>query len=239
MTFWNNSTNLNYFLDYEYPLGRPGWGSTSDQQALQDGAAIELHLIKDPNVQGSQYGFFADADNVRDFGFVTEGAGMALTLNTTNSWYGGTNDPSPLANASVYMIPQSDYDGAPITAWTSLGRTDANGRIEIPASMEAGAYFIGSPGRVVGSSERAPAIYVLNVTEARDVALYGDADGDGTVTAKDATLILRKVAQMPVDIDAAAADVDGDGSLTAKDATLILRYVAQAITSFPVEERNQ
>lgn len=130
MTFWNNSTNLNYFLDYQYPLGRPGWGSTSDQQALQDGTAIEVHLIQDPNVQGSQYGYFADAAGAMDAGSVKEGSTPTLTLYQTNSWYGGTNEPSPRTNAAVYAVNESEYCGEAVSKWTKIGDTDANGRIE-------------------------------------------------------------------------------------------------------------
>ena len=235
MTFWNDSTNLNYFLDYEYPLGRPGWGSTSDQQALQDGVAIEVHLTKDPNVQGSQYGYFADANGVLDAGSVKEGSTPTLTLYQTNSWYGGTNEPSPRSNVAVYYMNESEYCGEAVSKWTKIGNTDANGRIEIPATLEVGTYYIGALGKVMGGSELAPSVYRLTVEEARAVELYGDADGDGSVTAKDATLVLQAVAQKQVGINTAAADVDGDGTLTAKDATCILRYVAKKITVFPAE----
>ena len=58
--------------------------------------------------------------------------------------------------------------------------------------------------------------------------VIGDADGDGTVTTKDATLIQRYDAMMSVgdSFDTAAADVDGDGKVTILDATLIQRYLA-------------
>lgn len=236
MTFWNDSTNLNYFLDYKYPLGAPGWGSTSDQQALQDGVAIEVHLIDDPNVFGSQYGYFTNPDGVIDKGSVKEDSPLELTLYESNSWYGGSREPSLRSNTTVYFINENEYDGEAISEWTKIGNTDANGKIEIPASLKAGTYYIGALGKVVGGSELAPAVYRLTVKEARAVELYGDADGDGSVTAKDATLVLQAVAQKQVRIDSEAADVDGDGILTAKDATCILRYVAKTIPIFPVEE---
>ncbi len=63
---------------------------------------------------------------------------------------------------------------------------------------------------------------------------YGDVDDDGTVSAKDATQILRYIngkssVFTASDADTALiekiADVDGDGSVTAKDATQILRHI--------------
>lgn len=56
--------------------------------------------------------------------------------------------------------------------------------------------------------------------------IYGDADGDGEVTAADAAVILQYVAGWDVAVDSVAADVDADGEVTAADAATILQYVA-------------
>lgn len=63
-----------------------------------------------------------------------------------------------------------------------------------------------------------------------DVTL-GDVDGDGDITAQDASLILQVVAEKITsdEIVSAAADIDGDGELTAQDASLILQHVAGKI----------
>ena len=72
-------------------------------------------------------------------------------------------------------------------------------------------------------------------------AVYGDADGDGTVTAQDALLVLQTVVgkQTVADANALAADVSGDYFLTgayshnAADALLILQYVVGKTEVFP------
>lgn len=57
--------------------------------------------------------------------------------------------------------------------------------------------------------------------------LRGDADGDGHVTIMDATVIQRRLAEIPTpSFDERAADVDGDG-LNITDATQIQRYLAE------------
>lgn len=56
--------------------------------------------------------------------------------------------------------------------------------------------------------------------------VVGDVDGDGTLSAADATLVLQYVADWDVTLDPAKADVDGNGSVTAADATLMLQKVA-------------
>ena len=39
---WNYDLNLNYYLNYEYPLASAGWGSTCDQILLRDGDIVTL-----------------------------------------------------------------------------------------------------------------------------------------------------------------------------------------------------
>ena len=59
-------------------------------------------------------------------------------------------------------------------------------------------------------------------------AMQGDVNGDGSVTAQDASLILQHVAGKNTldEAPGTSADVNGDGSVTAQDASLILQYVA-------------
>jgi len=239
MTFWNGSTNLNYYLDYKFPLGREGWGSTSDQQALEDGSGIEIHLIQDEGVMGSQYAFLANEEGKWDFGTVKEGEELPLTLyRTLSASYGEPTNKTPIPDTGVYYILAEEYGGELVSQWNHIGDTDENGCITIPGTLEAGTYYVSAPGDVLGSSERGPAAYVLEVKSAKGVDLYGDADMDGYVTSKDATLVLQKAAETDVEIDSAAADVDGDGYVTSKDAAYILQYAAEIFTKFPIESNG-
>ncbi len=63
-----------------------------------------------------------------------------------------------------------------------------------------------------------------SVAAADDVVVFGDADGDGEVTAQDASCISRHLSRFKM-MDAAAlsrADYDGDGKVTENDASMIL-----------------
>lgn len=64
--------------------------------------------------------------------------------------------------------------------------------------------------------------------------LLGDVNGDGNITAQDASLVLQLVAKKVTSetegVTYGAADVNGDGQVTAQDASLILQYVAKKIT---------
>ena len=65
--------------------------------------------------------------------------------------------------------------------------------------------------------------------------VYGDADGNGRITASDALIILQSVVKATeLDSDTAArCDVDKNGKVTAVDAMLVLRYTVGYIDSFP------
>ncbi len=66
--------------------------------------------------------------------------------------------------------------------------------------------------------------------------LLGDANEDGVVNVKDATLIQKHVASI-VNLSSAAitlSDVNGDGTVNVKDATAIQKYVASIDTGYPI-----
>ncbi len=70
---------------------------------------------------------------------------------------------------------------------------------------------------------------------------YGDADLDGTVTIKDATLIQKYSAQLE-DLEGVAftqANVSGDAAVNVRDATYIQKFIAGLLTSFPVENEDE
>ena len=73
MNLWDFGTNLNYYVNYTYPLGRPTWGSTSDQIVLKDGDIITAHLIvaDKGSASGSNFPFFV-VDDTNDVYDITE-----------------------------------------------------------------------------------------------------------------------------------------------------------------------
>ena len=68
--------------------------------------------------------------------------------------------------------------------------------------------------------------------------LWGDANHDGVVNGKDATLVLQYYAGVITgdELCLLRTDVNGDGAYNGKDAMLILQYYAGEIAKFPVEE---
>lgn len=68
--------------------------------------------------------------------------------------------------------------------------------------------------------------------------VYGDIDGNGSVTMNDVNLALKISIQAITATDAQilAGDVDGNGSITMNDVSLILKRSVQSIDKFPVEQ---
>lgn len=60
--------------------------------------------------------------------------------------------------------------------------------------------------------------------------MYGDANGDCTVNAKDITAIMRRLTGADIDIDLEASDVNLDEQLDARDITQIMRYLTGMAT---------
>ena len=258
MNFWDHGTNLNYYLNYEYPLGYPGWGATSDQILIETGDVISVHMITG-NASGSRFGFFTDSSNttgdVKDYAELDQGEKVELTLYWTNTAGNYDTGYDTVADRELYWIDEANATEN-VTDWnrTDFGKnttaklvTDSKGKITISTvGLEPGVYYIAAlggesagggvdnTGFVSKGMEIGPAVFKLIVNEYE--GKVGDVNGDGVISANDATLIMRYVAKLISEINESVADVNGDGVISANDATLIKRYVAKLIDSFPAEQ---
>ena len=80
---------------------------------------------------------------------------------------------------------------------------------------------------------------MLHADKKEVTVVYGDIDGDGTVTVTDALQVLQaSVGKVTFDDNQRlAADVNGDGEISVTDALLVLQKSVQKIEKFPVEEK--
>ncbi len=67
---------------------------------------------------------------------------------------------------------------------------------------------------------------IREVPEKPIETIYGDANSDGSVNARDAAMLQQYVAGWDVTLDEASADANGDGSVNARDAAMLQQYVA-------------
>jgi len=116
--------------------------------------------------------------------------------------------------------------------------TDENGNIKL--DVVPGASFnvtVSAPGYVTVTKTITAVDYLNGTTVTLTAVSLGDTNGDGSITAADATLLKQYRAGL---VDAGAldldiCDLDGNGKIDAYDAYLIQLYVAGIIDSFPCE----
>ena len=80
---------------------------------------------------------------------------------------------------------------------------------------------------------------VISVHAAETEKIWGDANGDGTVTVLDVTAIQKHLVELETMEDEKIAIVTGSDELSIADATLIQYFIAGLIDHFPVEERDE
>ena len=263
MDFWDHGTNLNYYLNYEYPLGYPGWGSTSDQIMIEDGDVLSVHMITG-NASGSRFGFFAVNDTDKkytaadqvDSAEVDQGEKIELTLYWTATTGNYSTGYEQIADRELYWIEEANATEN-VADWnrTDFGKntaaklvTDSNGKVTVSTvGLEPGVYYIAAlggwtkggavdnAGFTSAGGETGPAVFKLIVNEYE--GKLGDVNGDTQITGADATLIMQYVAKLTTEVNEAVADVNGDGTVTGADATLTMQYVAKLISSFPAESK--
>ena len=83
---------------------------------------------------------------------------------------------------------------------------------------------VGKDGSVIISGTDAAVEYVVMVCEFSD--LPGDADNDGTLSALDASAILKQIVGKAKSANSVMCDFDGNGNVNAMDASAILKRIA-------------
>lgn len=207
---WGLDQNLNYYLNYEYPLASTGWGSTADQILLHDGDVVTLAHYSDWNFftdSGAGFNYLTDENGSRTRVVADRGEKDSITFQTWRA-QAGMNGGETAQNKmtgkyQLYYIPVDDMLDGDVASWTRLGETE-NGELKVDLdNIPNGEYFVGIPGQpgvehtdIICSS---PGGIYLNVT--------GSAfEGQGTETspyelstAKDLTRLkkLVKAAKIP------------------------------------------
>ncbi|MBR3756465.1 MAG: hypothetical protein IKK48_05070 [Firmicutes bacterium] len=198
MNLWGLGTNLNYHLNYVYPIAYPEWGSTSDQQALKDGDLLSIHMIQG-SASGSAFGLFAVNDDNNEYNrteecdtaTVKQGESVKLThyLATQGDKY--TTEFVTVPDKDLYWVEAGD-ETADVTTWNkddfgsfmaNTFKTDENGEIVIDTTgVEPGTYYIGAVGGLekgIGfagrGAESGPAYFKLIIEEDTEAAALAKA----------------------------------------------------------------
>ncbi|MBQ8831797.1 MAG: DUF4465 domain-containing protein [Oscillospiraceae bacterium] len=182
--FWGMDENLNYYLNYEYPLASEGWGSTADQILLEEGDVVTVGHFSDWN-------FFTDPNSV--FNYIKSGDDTVTTTATQGNeitmsvYLAGADESGKYSTAhtavtskpDVYYISVDSLESSDVSNWNHIGTADENGDFVVDtASMKPGQYIIAVGGQYGVSDGMTDAIcstpgaIILNVEEIDYYANY-------------------------------------------------------------------
>ena len=225
---WNYDLNLNYYLNYEYPLASKGWGSTCDQILIHDGDIVTIGHFTD-------WSFYNDSASI--FNYITadktdaaQGDKVTLKLyHAGNSMGGDYSTAHTLIDycPDVYCAPVNGLTTGDVTEWTRVGTAESDGSLVVDTSTLAPGEYIfalaGQPGK-----ENPGAICStpggVRVTIHEKPVVKGDINGDGVIDSTDVTALFNAI-NSGDDLDATAADVNGDGVIDARDVMALYNII--------------
>lgn len=150
--FWDYSNNITYYLNYEYPLGKVGWGSTCDQIPLKTGDIVTVRNDNGTEGYGTYHHFGQQGLIAKE---IKKGNQLNMTLfkTTKTADYSGTgHEPA----GAGHKIMVAEEVGGEVLAETT---TDAYGDFRLDTSkLPKGRYY-------VYSNTYGPAVMLLLVGE--------------------------------------------------------------------------
>lgn len=216
--FWGMSENMNYYVNYEYPLASENWGATADQILLKDGDVITLAHFTSWNFYGDSSSIFNYVKIGEDTVETTAAQGSKLTVDLYHAGAGenGSTAQTKLSSEpSVYYKLKDELKSGDVTSWTSLGKADENGSITVDTSAWVpGEYIIAVAGQngVEYSDEicSAPGGIHLTVTEKEGSSEQPKNQAPVVNAGAPTTLTATVNETIAVDFSPFFTDADGD-----------------------------
>ena len=233
-TYWGGST---YEDDMQHKRGYIWLASDTAKDA-----DVKLEFItsndvyegwKNEGVNINRKGLSAQLENgAAEFNFYSEGICYTLYLKnyinqapapylSTGSASVGRNQEYCLDLSTVFY----DLNGDTMTYEVSINgakavNADENWAFRPAETGEMKLIFTASDSTLTSEP------YTLTLTVTESSALIGDIDSNGTINLKDATRLMKYLANWDVEVNITAADTNGDGKVNLKDATHLMKYLA-------------
>ena len=229
--FWGRDENLNYYVNYNYPLASPGWGSTSDQILLREGDVITMgHFTNwqfhtDP---GSVFNYLkADSDTVTTA--VEQGTSLNLTAwlaGADNSGNYTTEHAVVTSQPEIYYTTIKDLAEGDVTSWTLAGTVSKDGSLTFDtSSLTPGEYIFAMAGQNGVNLKNA----IVSAPGAIRVTVFkrGDLTGDSKINVMDAAKLYQAVKGKATlnEVQIAASDINNDGKVNVMDAAQLYKSI--------------
>ena len=229
--------------------------ATGEQLATWPGTPMKFALIND--YQQNQY--VAYIPDIYDRFIVTNGTDQTIDLEITGNmgvWMDAMNADGKydmgIWNPTFYVIEPETKETEATEPVTTEATEPATTEVTEPATTEITEPATTETTEPATTETTEPATTEVTepittvptdpVTTTPDEAdtttvpstpvdgyILGDADGNGKINVKDATVIQKYIAKMEVEIDLDAALANGQTYLSIKDATIIQKYVAKML----------
>ena len=229
--FWGQDENLNYYVNYNYPLASPGWGSTSDQILLRDGDVITMGHF-------TNWQFHTDPGSV--FNYLKAGSDTVTTtveqgksLNLT-AWLAGADNSSNYTTGhtvvtsqpEIYYSTVKDLAEGDVTSWTLAGTASKNGSLAFDtSSLAPGEYIFAMPGQYGETLKNA----IVSAPGAIRVTVFkrGDLTSDSKINVMDAAKLYQAVKGKATlnEVQLAASDINNDGKVNVMDAAQLYKSI--------------
>lgn len=139
--------------------------------------------------------------------------------------------PVTKANADTVYYGDVDCDGQVTILDANLIQRHCDDKASLTLDQKKRA-DVDFNGKITENDAALIKKYLVGSIAKFDKPLYGDANGDGVVSAEDANTIQKYLAHYDVYIDKTAADVDFSGVINIFDATYIQCYLIGEFESF-------
>lgn len=174
-SFLNFDSNLNYYVNGEFPQASEGWGATADQIELKDGDDVQIGHFSNTNFFGSKLAGF-NALNCKE----EVNAGEKLSITAERHWQDMMSSESsgtgifPSNVKELKVIKASDFTHEKLSECNALKTLDKNedGSFNLDTTgMTTGRYYIAMEGQKdpeQGKVVSTPAVAILDVTGAEE-----------------------------------------------------------------------
>ena len=173
---WDFGYNFNYYMNYEYPLGYPGWGATCDQIKLSDGDVVSMRYNDNSGNVGTYHHFGEKALVTKT---VNKGQSFDLDIYRTGEDYANYTTPVYLVGEGhkVYLFAKDEIETTPASG-TLMATTDENGKVTIDTTdLELGTYYL-------VSNSTSPAVMLLTIEGGDHIHEYDAVVTDPTCTER-------------------------------------------------------